>query len=95
MKITSETLDNILAGEEEEDVKKPASPGHKLGQLVGDWFQDDFVQPILSDVAKALGLYLDHRENKRSARGDKIIWKDEYSNEVDYDFVLELGGSDT
>jgi hypothetical protein len=71
-----------------------ASSGHKLGQLVGDWFQDDFVRPILAEVAERLGLYLDHRLRSRSARGDKILWEDEYKNFVDYDFVLELGGSD-
>ncbi len=72
-----------------------ASSGHKLGQLVGDWFQDDFVRPILQEVANKLDLYLDHRMRARSARGEKILWKDEYGNFVDYDFVMELGGSDT
>lgn len=30
----------------------------------------------------------------RTARGEKIIWSDAEGNEVDYDFVLELNGSD-
>jgi hypothetical protein len=84
--------DEIPVGIDDED---NASSGHKLGQLVGDWFQDDFVLPILCEVADKLGLYLDHRMRKRTARGDKIIWVDEYQNGVDYDFVLELGGTDS
>ena len=70
------------------------SGGHKLGQLVGDWFQDDFVRPLLAEVARQLGLYLDHRLRARSARGERVIWKDEDGNEVDYDFVMEIGGTD-
>ena len=33
-----------------------ASSGHKLGQLVGDWFQDYFVLPMLKGIADKLGL---------------------------------------
>jgi hypothetical protein len=71
-----------------------ASSGHKLGQLVGDWFQDYFVLPMLKGIADKLGLYLDHRLRVRPARPSGICWKDEDGNEVDYDFVMELGGSD-
>lgn len=85
---------NLLESDSDDTEQSNASSGHKLGQLVGDWFQDDFVRPILDEVASKLGLYLDHRMKKRTARGDKIIWEDEYDNGVDYDFVLELGGSD-
>ncbi len=35
-----------------------ASSGHKLGQLVGDWFEQYFSLPLLSQVADALELYL-------------------------------------
>jgi hypothetical protein len=73
-----------------------SSSGHKLGQLVGDWFQDSFVMPLLKDVASTLNLYLDHRNAIRapSVRGSKLLWADEEANHVDYDFVMELGGSD-
>lgn len=70
-----------------------ASAGHALGQIVGDWFQDYFVQPLLQEVAAKLGLYLDYRLNTRSARGAKINWEDDYGNVVDYDFVMEINGS--
>lgn len=77
------------------DGKEQSSSGHKLGQLVGDWFQDFFVKPLLTDVAKELDLFLDYRDCKRnkSVRADKILWADEDGNQVDYDFVMELGGS--
>jgi hypothetical protein len=72
-----------------------ASAGHKLGQLVGDWFEEYFVLPLLRRIAEHLKLYLDCRFRARKAReGDKIIWKDVEGNEVDYDFVMELDGSD-
>lgn len=70
-----------------------ASAGHKLGQLVGDWFEQHFVLPMMKEVANRLNLYLDHRFQKRKARGDKLIWHDEDGNAVDYDFVLEMDGT--
>ena len=54
-----------------------ASAGHKLGQLVGDWFEEYFVFPLLTHVAEGLRLYLDYRFQSRSARGEKILWADE------------------
>jgi len=74
--------------------KEPSSAGHKLGQLVGDWFEESFVLPLLTEVAAKLGLFLDNRFIKRPARGEKISWKDDDGNIVDYDFVLELGGNE-
>lgn len=71
-----------------------SSYGHKLGQLIGDWFEEYFVLPLLFSTAKELKLYLDHRFLSRAVRGDKITWKDEDGNTVDYDFVFELGGTD-
>jgi hypothetical protein len=72
-----------------------ASAGHQLGQRVGDWFEEHFVSPMLLEVAERLKLYLDHRFKQRAARGDRLVWQDEDGNSVDYDFVMELGGSDT
>ena len=74
---------------------KRASSGHKLGQLVGDWFEQYFSLPLLCQVAGAMELYLDNRFVSRTLRGnEKVIWPDMDGNTVDYDFVLELGGSD-
>lgn len=76
-------------------VTKNASSVHKLGQLVGDWFEEYIALKLLEQVATSLGLYLDHRFRKRVCRGNKIIWLDQDGNAVDYDFVLELHGTDT
>lgn len=71
-----------------------ASSGHKLGQLIGEWYEEYFVLPLLQEVGKALNLFVDSRFIPRKARGVKILWRDLDGNLVDYDFVLELGGSD-
>jgi|GEM_PF-749157 hypothetical protein len=71
-----------------------SSSGHKLGQLIGDWFEEYIAAYLLEEIANKLGLYLDHRFRKRSCRGEKILWQDLDGNEVDYDFVLELDGTD-
>lgn len=75
-------------------VNKNASSGHKLGQLIGDWYEEYFVFPLLQEVGKALNLFVDSRFVPRKARDAKILWSDLDGNLVDYDFVLELGGSD-
>lgn len=71
-----------------------ASAGHRLGQVIGDWYEEYFVLPLLEKVANHLQLYLDHRFRKRPARREKIVWADDENNDVDYDFVLELDGRD-
>jgi hypothetical protein len=76
-------------------IKTSSSSGHKLGQIVGDWFEEYIATHVLQEIADKLGLYLDHRFKKRSSRGEKILWQDLDGNEVDYDFVLELNGSDS
>ena len=70
-----------------------SSFGHKLGQMIGDWYEEYFALPILQDVARQLNLFCDNRFVKRDCRGEKIIWRDLDGNDVDYDFVLELNGS--
>lgn len=74
-------------------MKKQSSSGHKLGQIIGDWYEEYFALPLLEKAAKELGLFLDCRFKKRECRGDKIIWADVDGNKVDYDFVMELGGT--
>ncbi|MCQ3028705.1 hypothetical protein NLO74_22210 [Pseudomonas tremae] len=71
-----------------------SSSGHKLGQVVGDWFEETIAEALLHSVASTLGLYLDHRFKARKSRNGKIVWSDLDGNGVDYDFVLELGGTD-
>jgi len=71
-----------------------SSSGHKLGQLVGDWFEEEVATYLLEKVSLKLNLFLDHRFKVRSCRKRKIIWQDLDGNNVDYDFVLELYGTD-
>ncbi len=72
-----------------------ASAGHKLGQVVGDWFAEYVVYPLLTSVANQLNLYLNSMYRTRPARGDRLLWKDEEGNTVDYDFVMELDATET
>lgn len=72
-----------------------ASAGHQLGQVVGNWFEEYVALPVLEGVADHLGLFCDTRFKARTCRGDKLIWQDADGNEVDYDFVFELGGTET
>lgn len=69
------------------------SAGHKLGQIVGDWWETKVIYPLLGEVASSLGLFLDNRVVQRDCRDGKVQWSDVDGNYVDYDYVLELGGS--
>ena len=69
------------------------SAGHRLGQIVGDWWETSVVLPTLQKIAVDLGLFLDNRTIQRGFRGSKVQWRDDDGNSVDYDFVLELNGS--
>lgn len=72
---------------------KGASSGHRLGQLVGDWFEEHFVFPLLRRAGERLDLFVDCRFVSRNTRSGKILWNDLDGNAVDYDAVLELGGT--
>lgn len=73
---------------------KSASSGHQLGQLIGDWYEEYFVLPLLQRVGESLNLFVDSRFINRPVREGKILWNDLDGNSVDYDCVLELGGSE-
>jgi hypothetical protein len=75
--------------------KNLSSAGHRLGQIVGDWWETEVIYPLLKDVALSLNLFLDNRIVSRTCRKDKVQWTDLDGNVVDYDYVLELGGSHT
>jgi hypothetical protein len=70
-----------------------SSAGHRLGQIVGDWWETGVIYPLLFEVADSLGLFLDNRIVSRRCRTDKVQWADADGNYVDYDYVLELGGT--
>ncbi len=70
-----------------------SSAGHRIGQVVGDWWEKSVVYPMLKNLADEAGLFLDNRVVERCCRGGKIDWQDADGNAVDYDFVLELDGT--
>lgn len=72
---------------------KNASSGDKLGQLIGDWYEEYFVLPLLQGVGKSLNLFVDSRFINRNVREGKILWDDLDGNYVDYDYVLEIAGT--
>ncbi|MCI5177895.1 MAG: hypothetical protein D3911_00975 [Candidatus Electrothrix sp. AW3_4] len=75
-------------------VNRNASSGHKLGQLIGDWYEEYFVFPLLQQVVKKLRLFVDLRFITRTVRNGKVLWDDLDGNSVDFDYVLELDGSE-
>lgn len=70
-----------------------SSAGHRIGQIVGDWWEKSVVYPMLKNIADEAGLFLDNRMVERGFRGGHVQWPDSDGNTVDYDFVLELNGS--
>lgn len=70
------------------------SPGHKLGQMIGNFFED-FFDESLSDIAVRHNVYCDRRGRRPSVRGNrrKVTWIDQDGNPHDLDYVLESGGS--
>lgn len=70
-----------------------SSAGHLLGQLIGDWWEEFVILPLLTEIASELNLFIDNRSVKRTCRSEKIQWRDVDGNSVDYDYVLELGGT--
>jgi len=72
-----------------------ASPGHKLGQMVGVILQKTFEQP-LRDLAQELGFYFDAQGDRPGVgdrSGRKVTWTDNQENEHDLDYVFEQGGT--
>lgn len=76
-----------------DDNESITSAGHKLGQIVGDWWETKVIFPLLGEVSSSLDLFLDNRVVSRSCRSGKVQWSDTEGNFVDYDYVLELGGN--
>jgi hypothetical protein len=72
----------------------PASPGHKLGQMIGNLFQDLFLE-TLANFANEHNLYCDKKGKRSAVRGNrvKVTWSDEYGNSHDLDYVLEENGT--
>ena len=74
----------------------PVSAGHKLGQMVGEFFQE-FFGDTLRAFAHNRKLYCDQKGPRPAVRGNKlkVTWIDSDGNAHDLDYVLEVGGSET
>lgn len=71
------------------------APGHKLGQMVGD-FIEKYFEGELTQICNERLLYLDVVGKVRAARrGKKVSWNDLYGNKHDLDFVIERDGTDS
>jgi hypothetical protein len=69
------------------------SPGHRLGQIIGD-ILEAAVTELLAEFAGKHDLYLDKKGIRSCRKGKKCSWTDGYHNKHDLDFVLERGGTD-
>ena len=71
------------------------SPSHKLGELIGDFFEFSIVN-YLGPIVKSKGYYFDYR-HPRPARGNQreVIGIDSQGNKHKLDIVVEKGGSET
>jgi hypothetical protein len=69
------------------------APGHKLGQMIGDFLEEAF-RPPLSDFCKTHGLFLDYEHVRKARSGVKCTWQDSLGNKHDLDFVIERAGTE-
>ncbi len=71
------------------------SPGHKLGQMIGNFFEELFAEDLTS-FCNQHGFYCDRRGPRPRVRrtSRKVTWTDNEGNKHDLDYVIERGGSD-
>ena len=71
-----------------------ASPGHKLGQLIGQFFEEFFAVDF-AQLCEKHGLYCDRKGKRPGVRGNstKVTWVDKDENKHDLDYVIEKAGS--
>lgn len=70
-----------------------ASPGHKLGQIIGVLLERTVGTPLQA-FARRQSLYCDRQGERPSVRrGRKVTWNDSRGNPHDLDYVLERDGS--
>ncbi len=75
-------------------VAKVTSPGHKLGQLIGNFFEG-FFSNRLTNLPERLGFYCDKKGLRPKVRGKKrkVTWTDSEGNIHDMDYVFEKNGT--
>ncbi len=70
-----------------------ASPGHKLGQIIGVLLEDAVGKPVRM-FAENHGFFCDQKGDRPGVRqGKKVTWNDSRGNPHDLDFVLERNGA--
>ena len=71
------------------------SNSHRLGELIGDFFEDTIIQYLKPIVARK-GYYLDYRHPREARKGSKEVrGVDKYGNTHKLDIVVEKGGSES
>ena len=74
-------------------MKEVVSPGHKLGQLIGNFFEELFDDDLAS-FCKKNGFYCDRKGPRRARENSKkVTWLDSNSNKHDLGYVIEKGGT--
>jgi len=70
------------------------SPGHKLGQMIGDFFEELFADDLIG-LCNRHGFYCDRKGLRPEVRGNtkKVTWRDKAGNDHDLDYVVEKGGA--
>ncbi len=70
------------------------SPGHKLGQMIGNFIEEMFGKDLVS-FSQRHGFYCDRKGPRPKVRGKKkkVTWIDNKGNPHDMDFVIEKDGS--
>ncbi len=70
------------------------SPSHKLGQIVGDLFEECVREP-LEHLAEEHGMYLDYQHSRPARNGKRRVeWTDWKGNAHVLDYVFEEGGTE-
>lgn len=69
------------------------SPSHKLGEYIGDFFEDSIVKYLSDQIPK--DYYLDYRHERIARKGGKeVIGIDKDGNKHKLDIVIERNGSE-
>lgn len=70
------------------------SPSHRLGELIGDFFEASIVK-YLKSIAEKEGHYLDYRHPRKARNNSKeVIGVDSDGNKHKLDIVIEANGSE-
>lgn len=70
------------------------SPSHRLGELIGDFFEESIIE-YLKPLVDKKGFYLDYRHPRKARNGGKeVVGIDEEGNKHKLDIVIEMDGSE-